>query len=124
MSGDRPIVVFDDRAALRAWLQDDAAVSAGVWVRITKRHADLSTVTSQELLEEGSCVRGSESARQRGDDESYLQRFTPHRTNATKTQCDLRLATRLVEDGAMTPGGLLALGLDQDPVARDSDTLP
>lgn len=114
MSDDLSIVEFENRAALRAWLEDNAAVSAGVWVRLAKRHADFATVTFHELLEEGLCFGWSESTRRRGGAESYLQRFTPRRAKGTTSQRNLDLAALLIEDGAMTPQGIAALGLDRD----------
>jgi uncharacterized protein YdeI (YjbR/CyaY-like superfamily) len=105
---DLPVVGFADRAALRAWLEQHHADSPGVHVRVPK--GGRSGLTFHDLLDEGLCFGWSESTRLPGDDECYLQRFTPRRRPGTTSARNIAHARRLVEDGLMTPAGLAALG--------------
>lgn len=106
-----PIVSFADLSALHRWLEDHHATSNGIWVRVYKRHSGVPSITFEELLEEGLCFGWSESLRIRGDEQSYLQKFTPRKTKGTTSGRNLRLAEKLIAEGRMTPAGREALGL-------------
>lgn len=51
--------------------------------------------------------------RRKGDDKSYLQRFTPRRKIGTVSKRNLEHAERLIQEGKMTAAGLKALGIEQ-----------
>jgi uncharacterized protein YdeI (YjbR/CyaY-like superfamily) len=123
-----PVIAFADRAALRRWLTKNHAAHSGVYVRIRKGGDSTNPGLSfQDLLEEGLCFGWSESRRLPGDAHSFLQRFTPRRSQGTRSPRNRALAARLTEEGLMTEAGLAALGLTRDgrlvhqrphPVAR------
>lgn len=106
---DLPILSFVSADELRTWLLHNHATSDGIWVRIGKRDSGLASVTFSELLDEGLCFGWSESARRKGDDKSYLQRFTPRRSRGTQSQRNQERIKRLVEEGRMTAAGLEVL---------------
>ena len=107
---DLPVMTFTNVAALRAWLEVNHDTSPGVWVRIFKRDAIVPSVTFEDVLEQGLCFGWSESKRIRGDEASYLQRFTPRRRKGTVSDRNKALARRLSAEGKMTVSGLEALG--------------
>ena len=108
-----PILEFQSADDLRAWLLDNHATSPGIWLRIYHKQSGVQSVSFEAVLDEGLCFGWSESLRRKGDDQSYLQRFTPRRTKGTTSQRNLDHAARLIQAGKMTPAGLRALGLDQ-----------
>lgn len=110
MSIELPIISFNDRAALRRWLETNHAISKGVYVRIYKKHTAIKSVTFEEVLDEGLCFGWSENKRLPGDKESYLQRFTPRTTKGTTSPRNIAHAKQLIAEGRMTPPGLAALG--------------
>jgi len=112
MNPELPILSFADAAALRLWLEANYATSSGIYVRIYKKHAGKASVRFDEVLDEGLCFGWSESTRLKGDDQSYLQKFTPRKTRGTASERNRRHAARLIQEGKMTPAGLQALGLD------------
>lgn len=105
-----PVLSFTDRARLREWLVANHASSAGIYLRIYKKHSGIPSVSFEEVLDEGLCFGWSESKRLRGDERSYLQRFAPRRAKGTASERNLDHARRLIEQGLMTPAGLAALG--------------
>jgi len=107
-----PVVEFADRAQLRRWLLENHQSSAGVLVRMQKKRSRVPCVSFEDVLDEGLCFGWSESKRLPGDADSYLQQFTPRRTLGTTSQRNLAHAQRLIEQGLMTPAGLVALGLE------------
>jgi uncharacterized protein YdeI (YjbR/CyaY-like superfamily) len=104
-----PTLEFKDRIALRRWLEANHAASDGLWVRIYKRSSGIISVSFEEVLDEGLCFGWSESARRKGDDVSYLQKFTPRKTRGTTSERNRRHLAKLIKEGRMTPSGLAAL---------------
>lgn len=111
---DLPILTFVSSDALRAWLMEHHATSSGIWVRLYKKQSGVESVTFEEVLDEGLCFGWSESKRIKGDEKSYLQRFTPRRSQGTHSPRNLSHAKQLIQAGKMTPAGLTALGLKDE----------
>ncbi len=112
METELPIMSFADVATLRQWLETNHASSKGIFVRIYKKNSGITSVSFEDVLDEGLCFGWSESVRLKGDDQSYLQKFTPRKTKGTTSERNRRHATRLIKEGRMTPAGLAALGYD------------
>jgi uncharacterized protein YdeI (YjbR/CyaY-like superfamily) len=112
MATTLPIVAFETRATLRAWLEENHASSDGILVRIFKKGTGLPTVTFEDVLDEGLCFGWSESTRLPLDEVSYLQRFSPRRGVGTTSARNLDHARALIAEGLMTEAGLRSLGLD------------
>ncbi|MBN2471906.1 MAG: hypothetical protein JXN59_14380 [Anaerolineae bacterium] len=113
-SREFPILEFKTADDLRAWLVEHHATSPGIWLRIYRQNSGIESVSFEEVLDQGLCFGWSESMRRKGDEHSYLQRFTPRRTRGTTSKRNLEHAERLIQAGKMTPAGLKALGLDHD----------
>ncbi len=111
MKPNLPIVAFETLSELRTWLENNHADSSGIFVRIYKKDSGVASVSFEDVLDEGLCFGWSESVRLVGDDQSYLQKFTPRRTKGTTSERNRRHATRLIQEGRMQPAGLAALGL-------------
>ncbi len=101
-----PILSFASADELHAWLLQHHATSAGVWVRVAKSQSTLPSVTFDELLDEGLCFGWSESMRRKGDEQAYLQRFTPRRTKGTTSKRNKERIEKLTTEGRMMPSGL------------------
>lgn len=111
MKTDLPIMAFTTRDDMRKWLAQNHAISPGIWLRVYKKHSGVPSVSFVEVLEEGLCFGWSESKRIKGNEQSYLQQFTPRRTKGTSSTRNLEYAERLIREGKMTKSGLVALGL-------------
>jgi len=108
-----PILEFQSSDELRAWLTKNHEISDGIWIRIYKKQAGVKSVSFEEVLDEGLCFGWSESMRRKGDDKSYLQRFTPRRKTGTTSNRNLERVERLIKDRKMMPTGLRALGIEE-----------
>lgn len=113
MKEELPVLEFQSADDLRSWLENNHQTSSGIWIRIYKKHSGVKSVAFEEVLDEGLCFGWSESMRRKGDDKSYLQRFTPRRKIGTVSKRNLEHAERLIKEGKMTPAGLKALGIEQ-----------
>lgn len=110
-SHELPVLTFSSAEELHDWLQAQHAVSPGIWLRIFKKQSGITSVSFEEVLDEGLCFGWSESARRSYDSVSYLQRFTPRRTTGTQSARNRQRADALIKQGRMTPAGLKALAL-------------
>lgn len=111
MTPELPILSFTDVSALRRWLEINHAISNGIYVRIYKMQSGTPSVSFEDVLDEGLCFGWSESTRLKGDDVSYLQKFTPRKTKGTTSERNQRRAAVLIAAGRMTPAGLEALDI-------------
>ena len=111
MNNKLPIMSFENVSELRAWLEHNHASSEGILVRIYKKDSGITSVTFEDVLDEGLCFGWSESTRLRGNEQSYLQRFSPRRKKGTTSERNRKHAERLIQTGRMTPYGLAALEL-------------
>jgi uncharacterized protein YdeI (YjbR/CyaY-like superfamily) len=111
MATDLPTKSFATRAELRAWLKTHHDSHDGLWVKIAKAGSNTPSIGFEDLLDEGLCFGWSESMRRAGDDDHYLQKFTPRRTKGTVSPRNKAHVKQLIAAGQMTPAGLEALGM-------------
>ena len=100
-----PVMAFQTRAELRAWLEQNHAVSPGIMVQLFKVSFGIKSVSFHDVLEEGLCFGWSESQRLPFDAQSYLQKFTPRKSKGTTSERNKRLVKQLEVDGLMTDAG-------------------
>jgi len=104
-----PVLAFKSVGALRTWLMKNHATSDGIWLKIYKKNSGVASVTFEEVLDEGLCFGWSESLRRKGDEKSYLQRFTPRRTKGTTSKRNRERIEQLIKGNKMMPSGLKVL---------------
>jgi uncharacterized protein YdeI (YjbR/CyaY-like superfamily) len=108
-SKELPILEFPSSDDLRVWLEQNHEISDGIWIRIYKTTSGVASVTFEEVLDQGLCFGWSESMRRKGDEHSYLQRFTPRCKKGTTSKRNQEHIERLIKEGKMTSAGLKAL---------------
>lgn len=104
-----PIISFNNANTLRDWLKQNHKNSDGIFVRIYKKGSGIPSVTFEEVLDEGLCFGWSESMRLKGDEKSYLQKFTPRKTKGTTSERNRIHVKCLIQEGRMTPAGMIVL---------------
>ncbi len=101
-----PELVVADAAAWRAWLQENDAVSDGVWLILAKKGTETPTsLTYAEALEEALCSGWIDGRRNTVDQEMYRQHFTPRRARSLWSKRNLELVAGLIEAGRMRGRG-------------------
>ena len=101
-----PVLTFADAVEWRAWLEQNHASAAGVWIAIAKKRAGADSVRYPEVLEEAICFGWIDGRRERHDDERFLQRFTPRRARSPWSRVNREKAEALIERALMAPSGL------------------
>jgi uncharacterized protein YdeI (YjbR/CyaY-like superfamily) len=108
-----PIVGFADAHAWEAWLADQHADSAGVWLKIAKKGSGTDTVSYAEALEVALCHGWIDGQKGRLDDDHWLQRFTPRKPGSKWSRINTDKATELIKSGRMRPAGQREVELAQ-----------
>lgn len=100
-----PICSFPSREEWAKWLEEQHAVSKGVWLKIAKKGAEPGTVSYAEALEVAICYGWIDGQKAKFDDQFWLQRFTPRSARSKWSRVNRDKATELIEKGAMKPAG-------------------
>jgi uncharacterized protein YdeI (YjbR/CyaY-like superfamily) len=106
-AGDRiPSIPFASPAEWEDWLEDNHALSDGVWIRMAKTNAGIESVRYPEVLESALCFGWIDGRREALDERYFLQRFTPRRSRSKWSRINREKAERLIAEGRMRPAGL------------------
>ena len=100
-----PILAFESVAKLRVWLAKNHEESNGIWLRIFKKDSGQKTVTYIEALDAALCYGWIDGLKNKYDDESWLQKFSPRRPKSLWSKRNTEHAERLIKSGEMKPAG-------------------
>jgi len=106
MADDLPVLPFASRGELEAWLEQNHAGAAGLWLKIAKKGSGVESVDYPEALELALCFGWIDSQKRGFDEAFFLQRFTPRRPRGKWSQINRAKAEELIAAGAMRPAGL------------------
>ncbi|MFC6279631.1 MULTISPECIES: YdeI/OmpD-associated family protein [Polaromonas] len=101
-----PAQLFRDQKAWAAWLQANHSASPGIWLRIAKKAADITSVSYAEALDTALCYGWIDGHKKSADESSYLQRFTPRAVRSTWSKINCAKALALIASGDMKAAGL------------------
>ncbi len=106
MPNELAVALFASAADFETWLEENHAVSAGVWLKIAKKGSAGSAVTYAEALELALCFGWIDSQKRRFDERYFLQRFTPRRARGRWSRINREKAEELIATAKMRPAGL------------------
>ena len=90
----------------REWLEKNHSKSDGIWLRIFKKDSGKKTVTHDEALDQALCFGWIDGQRNKHDEVSFLQKFTPRRARSIWSKRNQEKTAKLIKDGRMTSAGL------------------
>lgn len=102
---DLEIRLFDGPEELEAWLEENGAESAGLWLKIAKKGAPVPSVTYYEAVELALCFGWIDSQKRGFDETHFLQRFTPRRPRGRWSKINREKAEGLEKTGALRAAG-------------------
>jgi uncharacterized protein YdeI (YjbR/CyaY-like superfamily) len=102
---DIPVKSFASATLWRRWLDANHAKSSGIWLRIHKKDSGKKTVIYAEALDEALCYGWIDGQKNKGDETSWLQKFTPRRPRSLWSKKNCEHATRLIKAKRMTASG-------------------
>ena len=102
-------LIVADAEALRAWLTEHPAASAGVWLALTKKGGTVTTLTWQQAVDEALCFGWIDGQARKGDQAISWIRFTPRTPRSAWSQRNVEHVARLEAQGRMLPPGRAAV---------------
>ena len=106
---DLPVKLFKTPDAWSKWLDANHAKSPGIWMRIAKKGAELTSVDYAQALDVALCYGWIDGQKRPLDESSWLQRFTPRGPRSVWSKINTGKAKALIESGRMQPSGLAAI---------------
>jgi uncharacterized protein YdeI (YjbR/CyaY-like superfamily) len=100
------IISFSKASEFRKWLGKNHSKSEGIWLRIFKKVSSKSSVDYSAALDEALCYGWIDGQKQKCDDESWLQKFTPRRAKSGWSKNNTIRVDRLIQADKMEPVGL------------------
>jgi len=106
MGAEQPELIVADAAAWREWLDDHHSTSDGVWLVLAKKGTRQPTsLTYAEALDDALCFGWIDGQRNKRDDTTFSQRYTPRRRASPWSARNVGIVQRLIDDGLMRPAG-------------------
>jgi uncharacterized protein YdeI (YjbR/CyaY-like superfamily) len=109
VADDLPVLHFESRETLAAWLAEHCESAPGCWLKLAKTGAGADSVSYAEAIELGLAHGWIDGQKRPLDDEFWLQRFTPRGPRSRWSRINRDKAVALIESGRMTPPGLAAV---------------
>src|SRR5215813_1940920 len=106
MKTELPTMLFEGSEQWEAWLSENHASAAGVWLQIAKKGAGIVSVTHAQALDVALCYGWIDGQRQAQDEKFFLQKFTPRRPKSAWSKVNTEKAAALIEQGRMQSTGL------------------
>jgi uncharacterized protein YdeI (YjbR/CyaY-like superfamily) len=99
---------FALQAEWRAWLEENHARVAELWVGFHKKASGKASITWPESVDEALCFGWIDGLRKSVDETSYMIRFTPRRERSTWSAVNIKREGELRKLGVMSKAGLTA----------------
>ncbi len=102
---DYPILAFASEAEWESWLAENGMLVPGIWLRFYKKASGVASVNYAQALDVALCYGWIDSQVQKGDEQSYLQKFTPRKKRSLWSQVNREKVAKLIAAGRMQPSG-------------------
>ena len=101
-----PVLDRPSLADVEAFFETAGPRTRAVWLRLTRKGVDPASLTADVLVDAGLCFGWVSAVRRRGDDATYLQRYTRRRPGSRWSRLNISKVDRLLAEGRMRPGGM------------------
>ncbi|MDR3627351.1 MAG: YdeI/OmpD-associated family protein [Ignavibacteriaceae bacterium] len=106
MRKTNPVISFESAKEFERWLEQKHLKYEEIWLRIFKKDSGKNSVTYPEALDEALCYGWIDGQKDKYDDTSWLQKFTPRRPGSKWSERNTQNAERLIKSGKMKPSGM------------------
>ena len=108
-----PIISFETQQGWERWLTEHHTETDGLWLKIAKKEAGISSVNYAEALESAICYGWIDGQKASFDDKYWLQKFTQRRAKSIWSKVNCTKALALIAEGRMQPAGIRQVELAQ-----------
>jgi uncharacterized protein YdeI (YjbR/CyaY-like superfamily) len=103
---DLEVISFTSQGDWERWLDENHAISKGIWLRFYKKDTGIASVYYAEALDVALCYGWIDGQLKKYDAVSYIQRFTPRRPRSIWSKRNIDHIARLTREGRMKPAGI------------------
>ncbi|SDN28004.1 Uncharacterized conserved protein YdeI, YjbR/CyaY-like superfamily, DUF1801 family [Fictibacillus solisalsi] len=107
-------VWFESQQSLEKWLEEHHDSSPGIRIHIAKKNSGKATPSYAEAVESALCYGWIDSRKEKYDDQTWLQRFTPRGPKSIWSKVNKEKAEELLTAGRMRPPGLRAIEMAKE----------
>jgi uncharacterized protein YdeI (YjbR/CyaY-like superfamily) len=108
MSPDLVILDIRDGKKWRAWLRENHASSAGIWLVFHKDHTGIASIPYEDAVRHALCYGWIDSLIKRLDDERFLRKFTPRKPTSRWSAINRKRWAELEAEGLLAAPGAAA----------------
>jgi uncharacterized protein YdeI (YjbR/CyaY-like superfamily) len=108
-TNELPVILFERVEDWEAWLEENHASSKGLWMRLAKKAAAITSINYQQALDVALCYGWIDGQKKSYDEDSWLQKFTPRGRKSIWSKINREKAQALIESGRMRPSGMAAI---------------
>ena len=104
-----PTLPFESKKKFTEWLAKNHDKSAGAWLKLAKKDAEILSVTYAKAVEVALCYGWIDGQAKSFDDKYWLVKFTSRRPKSIWSQINTKRVEKLIASGEMKPSGLKAV---------------
>ncbi len=124
MRSGLPIIGFEDAATFGAWLAAEPRTSKGLWLKLAKKGAAVTSLSKAEAIDAALCHGWIDGQLDKYDEESWLIRFTPRKRASKWSEVNRTRALELIAQGRMQSAGLAEVEAAKDDGRWDAAYAP
>lgn len=103
-----PILDVKTVKGWQSWIDKNHAASNGVWLKLYKKAAGVSSLNHDQALDEALCYGWIDGQLKSCDEKSWFQKFTPRRPKSIWSKRNIEHVERLKKSGKMKAAGIAA----------------
>ncbi len=107
----KPVIAFATPKQFASWLGKHHAEHQGVWIQFFKVASGYQSITYAQALDVALCYGWIDGPVRKGNDVSWIHKFTPRGKRSVWSQVNKKHIERLTQQGLMQPSGLTAVEL-------------
>ena len=100
-----PVIPFASAELWEQWLEQNHALSKGIWLQFFKKGSGIASVTYAGALDVALCYGWIDAQLKSKDELSYVQHFTPRRPRSLWSKRNIEHVARLIKENRMKPAG-------------------
>jgi uncharacterized protein YdeI (YjbR/CyaY-like superfamily) len=108
-SNEIPLMFFGDQQSFENWLENNHDTTQRIRLQIAKKNSGVVTVSYDEALESALCYGWVDSQKEKFDEKTWVQRFTPRGAKSIWSKVNKEKAELLITNGRMKPSGFKAI---------------
>ncbi|MFD0676730.1 MULTISPECIES: YdeI/OmpD-associated family protein [unclassified Paenibacillus] len=108
-SNEIPLMFFGEQQSFENWLDNNHDTSPGIRLQIAKKNSGVVSVSYDEALEITLCYGWVDSQKEKLDEKTWVQRFTPRKARSIWSKVNKEKAELLITNGRMKPSGFKAI---------------